>query len=258
MLDLKLGYYLDLNSIAIKNACQELYERLKPFREQIPNGSLADWAKAAYFSKVSLIAAGYFRAHDLDYDEKTNTGSMFFYCTNGVAMSLVELDVLTGEHVTLESSVYMDIGNSVNYGIDMGQVEGAFMQGVGWCTTEELRVNTKTGEQLSVGPRSYRLPGFRDQPRQFTVKFLRGKEYKQPKTFGWSKGLGEPPFFLGASVFYALREAVIAARVENNKSPKLIGFSSPCTPEVLRLACGDIIVEKADSLPKEEPWSVRT
>jgi xanthine dehydrogenase/oxidase len=97
-------------------------------------------------------------------------------------------------------------------------------------------------------------------PRQLNVKILRGKTYKHLNSIKSSKGIGEPPFFLGASVFFALREAVKAARAQNGLVDPLVGLKSPCTPETLRLACGDELVQKATVLPTNEsdkPWSVR-
>ena len=121
-----------------------------------------------------------------------------------------------------------------------------------------------TKRNLKIG--TYKIPGFRDIPQQLNVKILKGKEYKHLKTIKSSKGVGEPPLFLGASVFFALRDAVIAARRMNGISEPLTGFSSPCTPEVLRLACADELVKRSKVLPKiingntqekEKLWSIR-
>ncbi len=256
----------DLNGMAVLNACSELYERLSSYREKKPDGNLADWASSAYMDRVSLSAIGFYKTENLTYDIASNTGRFFPYFTSGVAISSVELDTLTGDHTILRSDIYMDIGNSINYAIDIGQIEGAFIQGVGWCTIEELLLQSSNGCSVTRGPGSYKIPSFRDIPQQFNVKILRDKEYKNLKTIKSSKGVGEPPLFLGASVFFALRDAVVSARKQNGIKESLTGFPSPCTAEILRLACADELVKKSNVKPRvfneekqelEKVWSIR-
>ena len=235
----------DLNGMAVMQACQELSERLKPYREKNPNGNLSDWAMSAYFDRINLSANGFYKTPDLTYDWETNSGRLFFYFTTGVAVSSVELDILTGDSTILETDIIMDIGESINYSIDIGQIEGAFIQGVGWSTIEELLVLTSNSSLFTKGPGNYKIPSFRDIPIKFNVKILRDKTYKNLKTIKSSKGVGEPPLFLGANVFFALRDAVIAARKSNGVNEPLSWFPSPCTPEVLRLACADNLVNKS-------------
>jgi xanthine dehydrogenase/oxidase len=162
----------------------------------------------------------------------------------------------------------MDIGNSINYPIDIGQIEGAFLQGVGWCTNEEVLLLSGNGSMFTRGPGNYKIPTFRDVPVEFNVKILRGKEYNHLKTIQSSKGVGEPPLFLCSSVFFALRDAVVSARKANGLNEPLLNFQSPCTPEILRLAIKDDLVEKATVVPKileqseekivyEKLWAVR-
>ena len=215
---------------------------------------------------MDLSSRGFYSTIDLaPTDFETFNLNELEYFTTGVSVSSVELDVLTGEHRVLRSDVYMDIGHSLNYALDVGQIEGGFIQGMGWCTSEELLVKREDGALLTNGPRTYKIPGFSDIPEQFNVKVLRGKTYKKLKSIFSSKGIGEPPFFLGASVFFALRDAVKAARRENGiEDVVLTGFYSPCTAETLRLACGDELAAKASVLPKllssgetEKSWSVR-
>lgn len=202
----------DLNGMAVLDACAQLAERLKPYREKKPNGSLSDWALAAYFDRVNLSANGFYKTPDLTYDWESNTGKLFFYFTTGIAVSSVELDVLTGDHTILRSDIVMDIGQSINFAIDIGQIEGAFMQGVGWSTIEECLVLSGNGSVFTRGPGTYKIPGFKDVPQKMNIKILKDKEYKNLKTVKSSKGIGEPPLFLGASVFFALRDAVNYAR----------------------------------------------
>ena len=205
----------DLNGMAVLDACTQLAERIKPYREKDPNGTIKTWAFAAYMDRVNLSANGFYKTPDLTYDWETNKGRLFFYFTTGIAISSVELDVLSGDHTILRSDIIMDIGQSINFAIDIGQIEGAFVQGIGWSTIEELLVLPGNGAVFTRGPGNYKIPGFRDVPQKFNVKILRDKCYKHLKTIKSSKGIGEPPLFLGASVFFALRDAVNYARYLN-------------------------------------------
>ena len=258
----------DINGMAVMNACQILKERLAPYRAKNPNGSISDWALMAYFDRVNLSTNGFYKTPDLSFDWETGKGLLYFYFTTGVSMSTVELDVLTGDHVILSSDILMDIGNSINYPIDVGQIEGAFVQGLGWCINEEVLVLTGNGGLFTRGPGNYKIPSFRDIPVEFNVKILRDKEYSHLKTVQSSKGIGEPPLFLCSSVFFALRDAVLSARKANGLIDPLLNFQSPCTPEILRLAINDELVEKSTVKPKiigendqkviyEKLWAVR-
>jgi xanthine dehydrogenase/oxidase len=179
----------DINGAAILNACDQLNERLKPYKDANPNGTLKDWANAAYFDRVNLSANGFYRTPDLDYNWETNTGNLFSYFVSGVAMTIVELDLFTGDHTILRSDVFMDIGKSINFSIDIGQIEGAFMQGVGLATLEECLVLSSNGALLTRGPGNYKIPGFRDVPVKLNVRLLQDKEYKNLKTVKTSKGI---------------------------------------------------------------------
>jgi xanthine dehydrogenase/oxidase len=233
----------DLNGAAIKNACDQLNERLAPFRHQMPDASLAQLAKAAYFERVNLSANGFYRTPDLDFDWDKNEGQMYFYFTTGAAVTEVELDVLSGDHTILRTDIKMDIGKSLNYAIDIGQIEGAFIQGVGWCTLEET-LFFPNGNLFTKGPGNYKLPGFRDIPQDFRVSLLKNAHYEHLKTIQSSKGIGEPPLFLGSSVLFALRDAVKAARREFNND-QVVTLTSPATAERLRLAVNDFISDMA-------------
>jgi xanthine dehydrogenase/oxidase len=179
----------DINGAAILNACNQLNERLKPYKENNPNGNLKDWANAAYFDRVSLSANGFYKTPDLDYNWETNTGNLFSYFVSGVAMTIVELDLFTGDHTILRSDIFMDIGKSINFSIDIGQIEGAFMQGVGLSTLEECLVLSSNGSLVTRGPGNYKIPGFRDVPVKLNVRLLQDKEYKNLKTIKTSKGI---------------------------------------------------------------------
>jgi xanthine dehydrogenase/oxidase len=131
---------------------------------------------------------------------------------NGVSVSTVELDLLTGEHVILQTDILMDIGNSLNFSIDIGQIEGAFMQGLGLFTMEEIFHSRSSGELLTKGALSYRIPRVDDIPRKLNIRILSDKEYTDVPTVKSSKAVGEPPLLMAMSVFFALRNAVINAR----------------------------------------------
>uniref|UniRef100_A0A673BMR0 Xanthine dehydrogenase/oxidase n=1 Tax=Sphaeramia orbicularis TaxID=375764 RepID=A0A673BMR0_9TELE len=225
----------DLNGAAVHNACQVLVERLQPYRSANPKGCWEDWVKAAYFDRVNLSANGFYRTPDLGYDFNSNCGRVFDYYSYGVACSEVEVDCLTGAHKNLRTTVVMDVGHSLNPAIDIGQVEGAFMQGLGLFTLEELHYSPK-GVLLTRGPGSYKIPAFGDIPSHLTVSLLR--DAPNAKAIFNSKAVGEPPLFLASSVFFAIKDAVSAARSEVGLSGPF-RLDSPASAERIRNACTD-------------------
>ncbi|KAF2460152.1 molybdopterin binding aldehyde oxidase/xanthine dehydrogenase [Lineolata rhizophorae] len=253
----------DLNGMAVKDACNQINERLKPYREKYgADAPMRTLVHSAYLDRVNLAANGFWKMPRIgyqwgSYDEKT-VRPMYYYFTQGVAVSEAELDLLTGDHTVLRTDILMDVGQSINPAIDYGQIEGAFVQGQGLFTMEEsLWLNT--GELATRGPGNYKIPGFNDIPQQFNVSMLRADSDGKPLTWNHlrsiqsSKGVGEPPLFLGATVFFALREAVKAARTMNGVQENESGFimDSPATVERLRLAVGDDLVKKTEVLRKE-------
>jgi hypothetical protein len=206
----------DLNGYAIYNACAQLNERLAPFKTQLgPEATMAQLAHAAYFSRVNLSAQGYYRTPEIGYTWGKNEGKMFFYFTQGVAAAEVEIDTLTGAWTCIRADVLMDVGRSINPSVDYGQVEGAFVQGVGLFTMEEslwFGGGPMAGQLATRGPGNYKIPGFRDVPQTFNVSLLKGVEWKELRTIGRSRGVGEPPLFLGSVVFFAIRDAIRAGR----------------------------------------------
>lgn len=245
----------DLNGMAIYNACQILLKRLEPYRNQNPKGSWEAWVKAAYFDSVSLSATGYFRTPGINYDFEKNEGNPFHYFSYGVACSEIEIDCLTGDHKNLSTCIVMDVGLSLNPAIDIGQIEGAFMQGVGLYTLEELRYSPD-GNLYTRGPGMYKIPGFGDIPTEFNVSLLR--EAPNSKAIYSSKAVGEPPLFLASSVFFAIKDAIYAARTESGlRGP--FRLDSPATPERIRTACADKFTKLCP--PAEPgtytPWDVQ-
>ena len=153
-----------------------------------------------------------------------------------------------------------DVGNSINPAIDYGQIEGAFIQGQGLFTMEET-LWTRNGQLFTRGPGTYKIPGFSDTPQVFNASMLRHDNDGNPLSWNHlrsvqsSKGIGEPPLFLGSTVFFALREAVLAARKMNGKDDQGWNLDSPATCERLRLAVGDDLVDRARTVKKEDETS---
>ncbi|XP_058033739.1 xanthine dehydrogenase/oxidase [Ahaetulla prasina] len=244
----------DINGMAVSNACQTILERLEPFRCANPKGSWEDWVLAAYHDCVSLSATGFYRIPNVAYDFSKNAGKPFHYFSYGVSCSEVEIDCLTGDHKNLRTDIVMDVGTSLNPAIDIGQIEGAFVQGMGLFTMEELRYSPE-GNLYTRGPGMYKIPAFGDIPSEFHVSLLR--DCPNSKAIYSSKAVGEPPLFLAASVFYAIKDAIVSAR-EESALKGTFRLDSPATPERIRNACVDSFTKLCP--PAEpgtfKPWSV--
>ncbi|KAJ9496815.1 hypothetical protein H2202_007592 [Exophiala xenobiotica] len=244
----------DLNGMAVKDACDQLNERLQPYREKFgPDASMKTLAHAAYMDRVNLSASGFWKMPKVGYQwgnyDINSVKPMYYYWTQGVACSEVELDVLTGDHTVLRTDIHMDVGRSINPAIDYGQIEGAYVQGQGLFTIEES-LWTKEGQLFTRGPGTYKIPGFSDIPQEFNVTLLKGVSWKHLGTIQSSKGIGEPPLFLGAAALFALRDALVSARKDNGVKEPLI-LHSPATAERLRLAVGDDLLKLGTVQPKE-------
>lgn len=241
----------DLNGYAIYNACEQINERLKPFREKLgKDATMKELAHAAYFDRVNLSANGFYKTPDIGYRWGENQGQMFFYFTQGVSAAEVEIDTLTGDWTCLKADIKMDIGRSINPAIDYGQIEGAFVQGQGLFTTEESLWLRNNGQIFTRGPGAYKIPGFRDIPQVFNVSMLKDVPWQNLGTIQRSKGVGEPPLFMASSVFFAIRDALKSARKEYG-CEEVLELVSPATPERIRLSCADPIVKRAYVQPKE-------
>uniref|UniRef100_H2YN15 Xanthine dehydrogenase/oxidase n=1 Tax=Ciona savignyi TaxID=51511 RepID=H2YN15_CIOSA len=230
----------DINGMAIKEACEKILGRLKPLRENLAELSWDDLIMKAYLERISLSATGFYKTPDIycNWDQKSGEcfGRPFDYFTYGAAVSEVEIDCLTGDHVVLQTDIVMDVGGSLNPAVDIGQIEGAFMQGYGMMMLEEPLINIR-GELLTRGPGAYKIPGFGDCPRRFNVHLLQNSRNKRA-IFSSKARFGEPPLFLSASVFFAVKNAVESAR----KHSGLFGafrMDSPATCERIRMWCGD-------------------
>uniref|UniRef100_A0A3Q3WMR6 Uncharacterized protein n=1 Tax=Mola mola TaxID=94237 RepID=A0A3Q3WMR6_MOLML len=244
------SYTTDGNGVAVKNACQILYQRLEPIRQKNPKGSWESWVSDAIFERISLSATGFCRGGDTYMDWDKMEGEAFLYYTFGVCCSEVELDCLTGDYRTLRTDIVMDIGRSINPSVDIGQIEGGFMQGLGLYTLEELKFSP-SGLLYTRGPSQYKIPGVCDMPLHFNVYLL--PDTHNPHAIYSSKGIGEPTLFLGSSVFFAIKAAVAAARSESG----LVGpftLHSPATAERACLACASPFTQK---IPTSKPGSFK-
>src|SRR5437870_444281 len=214
----------DINGKAAQAAAIALRERLAQFaaehftvapesvsfrNNQVQVGdktiSFIELVKLAYFARVSLSAIGFYRTPKIGYDRKTWRGMPFYYFCYGAAVSEVIVDTLTGENRLLRVDILHDVGKSLNPAIDMGQIEGGFIQGAGWLTTEELWWNDK-GKLMTHAPSTYKIPVAGDVPADFRVKLLE-HGINVEETIYRSKAVGEPPLMLGISVFHAIKDA---------------------------------------------------
>ncbi|XP_077304771.1 aldehyde oxidase-like [Lithobates pipiens] len=236
----------DVNGMAVKIACQTLMKRLEPIKEANPKGSWKDWVKNAFLQSISLSATGYFRGFSREMDWDKGEGNPAQYFVFGVACSEVEIDCLTGDHKNLRTDIVMDVGCSINPAVDIGQIEGAFVQGLGLFTIEELRFSPQ-GVLYTRGPAQYKIPAVCDVPEQFYVSLLANAP--NPHAIYSSKGVGEPALFLGSSIYFAIKDALTYARKERGMS-ELFTLNSPASPEKIRMACGD---KFTNMIPRDEP-----
>ncbi|NXY85208.1 AOXB oxidase, partial [Alcedo cyanopectus] len=240
----------EINARAVQDACQILWKRLDPIRRKNPKGKWEDWISEAHKQSISLSATGYFKGYVTNMNWDTEKGHAFPYFLFGVACSEVEIDCLTGAHKNIRTDIVMDACFSINPAIDIGQIEGAFVQGVGLYTLEEVYFSPE-GEQLSLGPNTYKIPAVCDIPEQLRVYLLPNS--RNSIAIYSSKGIGEAGFFLGSSVFFAIRAAVAAARRERGLALDFT-LNSPLTVERIRMACGDVFT---DMIPKDEPGTYK-
>ena len=165
--------------MAIQHACQQLNARLEPYRQKYgPDASLKTLAHAAYLDRVNLTTNGFEQTPTIGYKwgNYVDPLPMYFYFTQGAAISEVELDVLTGSHTVLRTDIKMDVGRSINPAIDHGQIEGAFVQGQGLFTIEET-LWQQNGQLYTRGPGTYKIPGFADLPQVLNVGLLKGVKW---------------------------------------------------------------------------------
>lgn len=261
----------DINGKAAQNACITIRERMVAFaaehfevaaedirfeKNHVHIGdketlTFADMALLTYQQRVSLSATGYYKTPKIFYDRSKAWGRPFFYFALGASCSEVEIDTLTGEYKVLRCDILHDVGQSINPDIDIGQIEGAFVQGMGWLTAEEL-IWDKKGNLASNGAANYKIPTAHDLPKQWSVKLFDRKNEEQ--TIYNSKAVGEPPFMLAASVWCAINNA-IASIGNYNKNPDL---TMPATPEAVLKAVMRMEGQEWEIAAKVDPETVES
>ncbi len=207
-----------------------------PNRVRIGNGEVTfpDLVAEAYLGRVSLSSTGFYATPDIHFDGETMRGTPFFYFAYGAAVSEVVIDTLTGENRLLRADILHDVGRSLNPAVDLGQIEGGFIQGLGWLTTEELWWNEK-GRLMTHAPSTYKIPTANDRPDDMRIKIWERGVNRSP-TIHRSKAVGEPPLMLALSAFSALVDAVAAAG-DYTAFPNL---DTPATPERILFAVEDV------------------
>ncbi|WP_439106936.1 xanthine dehydrogenase molybdopterin binding subunit [Congregibacter sp.] len=240
----------DINGMAALDAAKKIRARLTQFAcehfkvsedavvfspNQISVGdqmfSFADFVNLAYHQRISLSATGFYRTPKIHYDRETASGRPFYYFANGASVSEVTIDTLSGEYRVERVDICHDVGNSLNPAIDIGQIEGGFIQGMGWLTSEELAWDNE-GRLTTVGPATYKIPAIGDTPPIFHVELLPDSPNAEATIFR-SKAVGEPPLMLAISVWSAIRDAV-ASIADYRLHPAL---DTPATPERVLMAC---------------------
>jgi xanthine dehydrogenase large subunit len=239
----------DINGAAIMNATAQMRERLKPVAARMlgcsaeevtfannqlhGGGKSVNWSdvtKQAWLDRVGLSVTGFYMTPEIKYDFTTLNGRAFYYYCYGAAVSEVEIDTRTGEWWLKAVDIVHDVGRSINPALDKGQIEGAYIQGMGWLTMEEC-IWDKKGKLLTHGPSTYKIPVAGDVPEHFKVSLFDNANLK-PTPFN-SKATGEPPLMLGLSAFFALKDAVAASA--DHKA--VVRMEAPATPERILLAC---------------------
>jgi xanthine dehydrogenase/oxidase len=226
----------DLNGNALRDACQQIMARLAPLRAAAEKAPWEMLVQMAFGSRINLSAAGYYGVPDdksPTFDPVTKKGKRWWYYTIGAACSLVEIDVLTGEHTLLSTELVMDVGQAINPAIDIAQIEAAFIQGYGWVSMENTTFSPE-GKLQTRGHGEYNIPTIADCPAKFNVTLLKS-ERKEHILYS-SKGIGEPPFFNGVSAYFAIKEAVRAARRDAGLAGKF-QLKQPTIPEHVLAAC---------------------
>ncbi len=223
------------NFVAEQDGCAASEVRFEQAQVVSPQArrSWQEVVAKAYSARLQLWSDGYYRTPKIHYDPRTLSGRPFYYFAYGAACSEVALDTLTGESRVLAVDILHDVGRSINPALDIGQIEGGFVQGMGWLTSEEL-VWDAQGRLLTHGPSSYKIPSAGDLPAEFRIE-LWPEANREDNVFG-SKAVGEPPFMLAISVWEALRDAVAQARGDGQP----VRLDAPATPERLLRAIGGL------------------
>lgn len=213
----------DLNGAAVKDACEQILERLAG----VPGETWEARVHRAYLDRIQLFAAGYYKTDGLHWDPAAMRGNPFKYFAYGVAASEVEVDGFTGSYVVRRVDIVQDVGDSLSPLVDLGQVEGGFVQGTGWLTLEDLRWDECDGRLATSSASTYKLPSLSEMPEVFNVALLENAT-ETGSVYG-SKAVGEPPLMLALSVREALRQAAAAFGPPGTS----VELASPATPEAV-------------------------
>jgi xanthine dehydrogenase molybdopterin-binding subunit B len=263
----------DLNGAAVKNACEILHARLVPVAAGLLKGksgrsaatnklvfanglvgdsrrprttvNFAEVVRKAYMERISLAANGFYATPGIHWDRVAGRGKPFLYFACGASVSEVEVDGFTGMMRVLRTDILHDVGDSINEGVNRGQVEGGFVQGMGWLTTEELKWDEQ-GRLLTHSPDTYKLPAVGDMPQVFNVTLLKNAAQKDV-VYG-SKAVGEPPLMLAISVREAIRDAVAAFGSPGREVP----LALPATCEAIFMA-----IQRVQTSPPAKPAAHR-
>ncbi|CAD7686008.1 unnamed protein product [Nyctereutes procyonoides] len=236
---------VDLNGLAVKDVCQTLLKCLEPIISKNPQGTWKDWAQAAFDENISLSATGYFRGYESNMNGMTGEGHPFKYFVFGAACSEVETDYLTGAPKNTRTDIVMDDDCSINPALDIGQIEGVFIRGMGLYTIEELNYSPQ-GVLYTCGPNQYKIPAICDIPTELHISLLPLSQ--SSNTLYSSKSLG---YSWDVQCFFAIHDAVKVAQQERGLSGPL-KLNSPLTPKKIRMACEDKFTKM---IPKDKPGS---
>ncbi|WP_298289957.1 xanthine dehydrogenase molybdopterin binding subunit [Novosphingobium sp.] len=233
----------DLNGMAAHHAAMAIRERMGAFLARAFGGDVqftadgvivgetrltfAEAARKAWLGRISLSSTGFYATPEIEYDRSRHKGRPFYYFAYGAAVSEVVIDTLTGEHKVLSVDILHDVGRSLNPAIDRGQIEGGFIQGQGWLTTEVVEWDAK-GRLLNHSPATYKVPTASDRPKRLRIDLWDGENAKP--TIHRSKAVGEPPLMLANSVFCAISAAIAATHPDRRELPPL---DAPATPEAV-------------------------
>ncbi|MBM4167497.1 MAG: xanthine dehydrogenase molybdopterin binding subunit, partial [Ignavibacteria bacterium] len=267
----------DLNGMAVKNAIDILKERIsfeitKVWNEKYSTTptlqhfirfendfifdiehlerkiSFADAMLLMNLRQVSLSATGFYKTPNVFFDKEKGNGRPFHYFAFGMCVSEVLLDILTGRHTIVRTDILHDVGDSLNPQIDIGQVEGGYIQGVGWCTTEEIKWDAN-GNLLTHSPDTYKIPSVQDIPKDFRTQLL--QNVPNENTIRKSKAVAEPPFMLALATWLAIKDA-ISAIAEHEIEPE---FSLPATNEIIVLSIEKLKSQLQEKLLHEKEFS---
>lgn len=251
----------DINGKAVQNACIAIRQRLVTFflsQQNLDDTHISDvvfsdnkvsfgdmsvafpeLVQQAYFERISLSSTGFYKTPKIHYDRNVGKGRPFFYFAYGASCSEVSIDTLTGECVVEQVDILHDVGASLNPAIDIGQIEGGFIQGMGWLTNEDLRWDSQ-GKLISNNPATYKIPAIGDTPKVFNVDL-----YPHPNpedSIYHSKAVGEPPLMLAMSVWCAIKDA-ISSLSNYKQDPNLV---CPATPENILRACQSSYLDEGE------------